>query len=119
MYLLQFLHSPAEVLPDVVRATLDKGVLIAEAEPGSAFVLGDRGAMSTAGKGKHLYHANSEIFFPLSPDIALSLAGKRNRIEQVLVGKVAVRAVNRSTVEHNDVVVSHSDALLKSLANPR
>lgn len=119
MSLLRFVHSPAEVLPDVVRATLNKGVLIAEAERGSAFVLGDRGAMSTAGKGEDLYHANSEIFFPLSPDIALSLAGKRDRIEPVSLGKASVRAINRSTVEHNDVVVSHSDALLKSLANPR
>lgn len=118
LVLLQFLESPAKALPDVVPAVLGKGVLLAKAE--SAFVLGDRGAMSTATSDKPLSHSDREIYFPVSPDIAVSLAGPRDRITRSTLDVATTRKINTSTMGcSREWVASHSITMLASLANPR
>lgn len=116
--LLNFMADPAKALPNVVPAVLNKGVILAKTR--SAFVLGDRGAMSTATDKAPLTDPRSEIFFPVSPGIGISLAGKRDQIEVTTIETDHTRKINLSTVAHSQRwIASHSNALLKSLANPR
>ena len=105
------------VMPDVSRAVLGKGLFVVRTE--SAFVLGDRGAVSTATPDKPLSDPDQELFFPVSPDVALSIAGRRDEIRHIAITSEGTRAVNRSTFQHNDKIASHSGTLLRSLANPR
>ena len=104
--LLDFLEDPAKALPDVVPAILGKGLILAETE--SAFVLGDRGAVSTATEDSPLYDAKSEIVFPASPDIAVSLAGDRNVVQRVAMNRHGTRQLNLSTMSISNRVVSRS-----------
>jgi len=116
--LLAFLADPAKVLPDVVPAILNKGVILAKTK--SALVLSDRGAMSTASEDAPLTDPRSEIFFPVSPSICVSLAGERDRIGTVTLSSAETRRINLSTVRHSQRwVASHAQRLLKSLAHPR
>ena len=105
------------VMPDVSRAVLDKGLIVAKTQ--SAFVLGDRGAVSTATRARPLSDSDRELIFPVSPDIALAIAGQRDQIQDVEINKIGTRGVNLSTVRHNNKIASHSGSLLRSLANPR
>ena len=104
-------------MPGVSGAALNKGVVVVKSE--SAFVLGDRGALSTATADKPLSHPEREVFFPVSPDIALSIAGEQDQVRYVDVSKGQTRSVNLSTVRCCDRIASHSSRLLQSLANPR
>lgn len=115
--LYKFLENPSEALPDVVRAVLDKGVLLAKSK--SSFVLGDRGSVSTAGRGRDLDHPCSEVYFPVSPDVAVALGGTRNLIQRLTVDMDTTREINLSMMKYSDVVVGRSAALLRSLADPR
>ena len=115
--LLDFLADPARAMPDVIPAVQGKGVYLAKTE--SAFVLGNRGAVSTATKDKPLFHEDREIYFPVSPDIAISLAGNRDQILRCTVDTAPTRKANLSTMEYSDWIVSHSSRLLRSLANSR
>ena len=116
--LIDALNDPAKAYPGITKAILAKGVMLAKTD--SAFVLGDRGAVSTATPDKPLPHPESEIYFPASPNVAISVAaGRRNQIARVTVDRAATRRINRSTVDCSDVVVSHSERLLRSLANPK
>ena len=115
--LWKFLENPSEALPDVARTVLDKGVMLAKSK--SSFVLGDRGAVSTAGGGRDLDHPYSEIYFPVSPDVAVSLGGTRDRIQRLTVDMDTTRKINLSMMKYSDTVVSRSPDLLRSLADPR
>ena len=116
--LIDALNDPGKSYPGITKAILDKGVILAMTD--SAFVLGDRGAMSTATADKPLPHPDSEIYFPASPHVAISVAaGRRNQVARVTVDRAATRRINRSTVNCSDVVVSYSERLLRSLANAR
>ena len=115
--MLKLIANPADVYPDVAKAVVGKGVVFASSD--SAFVLGDRGAMSTARAGRPLGHSGSEVYFPVSPDIALSIHGPKDRLSFVRIGGEATRSANLSTMAHNEWIVSHSARLLRSLANPR
>ncbi len=115
--LLNLIRDPALVFPDVVQAVLAKGIVLVTSD--SAFVLGDRGAVSTASVDKPLDHPDSEIYFPLSPDVALSVAGKKNQLAYYHADKAATRKVNLSTIRYSNWTVSNSERLLRSLANPR
>ena len=115
--MLKLIGKPADVYPDVARAVFAKGVVLGSTD--SAFVLGDRGAVSTARAERPLDHPRSEVYFPVSPDIALSIHGPRDRLSFLKVGRSATRTANLSTMAYNDWIVSHSPRLLRSLANPR
>ena len=104
-------------MPNTSKAVLGKGVQLAKTE--SAFVLGDRGAVSTATAVKPLSDPDRELFFPVSPDIALSIIGERDEIQSVVLTKERTRTINLSTVGCCDKIASHSGRLLRSLANPR
>lgn len=112
------LADPSRILPDVAKAVKDKGLTIAKAGR-SSFVLGDRGSVSTAGGGLKLHHPSREIFFPISPDVGLSLAGHRDQVQLVTLDGSAVRQINLSTMRISKYVVSRSKALLRSLSRPR
>ena len=113
-----FLTNPSGVLPDAIGAIELKGVLLAQTK-GSSFVLGDCGAVSTAGGGVDLTHPSREIYFPLSPDIAVSLGGDKDQITQLTIDTSAVRKANLSTMRNSEYVISRSERQLRSLANPR
>ena len=66
--MLKLIVNPADVYPDVARAVAAKGVVLGSTD--SAFVLGDRGAVSTARTERPLDHPLSEVYFPVSPNIA-------------------------------------------------
>ena len=116
-FMLKLIGNPAEVYPDVARAVVAKGVVLASSE--SAFVLGDRGAVSTARAERPLDHPRSEVYFPVSRDIALSIHGPKDRFSFLKIGRDATRTANLSTMAHNEWIVSHAVRLLRSLANPR
>lgn len=113
-----FLTNPSNVMPKVVKAIQRKGVLLAQAKA-SSFVLGDCGAVSTAGGGADLTHPSREIYFPLSPDIAVSLGGDKDQISQLTIDTSVVRKANLSTMRNSEYVISRSERQLRSLANPR
>ena len=96
--LYNFLEDPSEAMPDVVKAVMDKGVVFAKTGPRRSFVLGDRGAVSTAGGGRNLDDPSREIYFPVSPDVAVALGGGRDQIEVVDLDMDAIRRVNLSTM---------------------
>ena len=113
-----FLTNPSIIMPRAVKAIRSKGVLLAQTKA-SSFVLGDRGAVSTAGGGTDLTHTSREIYFPLSPDIAVSLGGDKDQITLLTLGKSEVRKANLSTMRNSEYVISRSQTQLRSLANPR
>ena len=113
-----FLTNPSNVMPRVVKAIERKGVLLAQTKA-SSFVLGDCGAVSTAGGGVDLTHPSREIYFPLSPDIAVSLGGDKDQIMQLTIDTSVVRKANLSTMRNSEYVISRSQRLLRSLADPR
>ena len=115
--MLKLIRNPADVYPDVAKAVAAKGVVLASTASG--FVLGDRGAVSTATAERPLYHAGSEVYFPVSPDIALSIHGPKDRVSLQKIGRDVTRTANLSTMAINEWIVSHSRRLLQSLANPR
>ena len=112
-----FLRNPADALPNVVNAIEGKGVVLAKTR--SSFILGDRGAISTAGGGVNLDDPSREIFFPVSPDVAISLSGERDQVKMLMLGMAATRKANLSMMRMNDLVISQSTRLLSSLADPR
>ena len=115
--MLDLMRDPARAYPDVAKAVLDKGVVLVTSD--STFVLGDRGAVSTATPDKPLYHPDSEIYFPVSPDVALSIHGTKDQVVYFNADRAATRRANLSTIQHSDCIVSNSERLLQSLADPR
>ena len=112
----RMLSSPAAVSPRLFPAIYNKGITFGIAPPRSTFVLGDRGVVSTATQAEPLTHPSRELFFPVSPDISISVAGRRNQLSSTSVGVDQVRQINRSTIEcATRYVVSHSGGLLRAL----
>ena len=49
------------------------------------------GAVSTAKAERPLYHASTEMYFPVSPDIALSVHGPKGRLSFQKIGRDVTR----------------------------
>lgn len=112
-----FLKDPSKAMPDVVKAVMEKGVVFARAGRRS-FVLGDRGAVSTAGGGRNLDDPRKEIYFPVSPDVAVSLGAGKDEIVVIDLDMQTTRTVNLSTMRCCSLVIGRSKRLLASLAAP-
>ena len=116
-FLRGFLDEPSSVLPRVVAAVERKGMILATTE--TAFVLGDRGAVSLVGNGRTLEDPGTQVYYPIAKDVALILGGRRDAVQRVPVDREATRKLNLQTLRLNRTVFSHSERLLRSLADPR
>jgi hypothetical protein len=98
----------------IIEMLASRGIVVAIiAAPNKSFILGDH-PLARMGVDGHL--TATELWFPISADVAVSPGGSAMAEKLIDLGGSEVRHINEVIFQQSNAVASRSEALLRSLA---
>lgn len=107
---------------EVVQALHNKGLAILKIDtPNRSFVLGSNPVVKMTHKGRaHISDPTVEIWFPISPQLAVSPAYLRGEERLIPIRDAKdIRHINSAVANQSTVIAGNNEKLISSLSRPR